>query len=300
LRALHAVKQLQENPALGVYRVQAALEPLGIRLSRATCGRILALNRRLYQLPPPRAGGRPKQEMPFKAERRHQDWTVDIRYLDMHTLDKEPIYCISMLENFSRAILASGLSRRQSLPAYLTILYAAIRKHGAREVLVSDSGGVFRAKPAQQIYQVLGIQKAQIQKRQAWQSYIETCFNVQRRMADWYFEQAQTWDDLVAAHAKWVQEYNYQRHFVAHEGRDDGRHSPAEVLGWVQGRQQEPEGVHRAFAAICETRVLNKAGYARFRHFLVYGEYGLARQTALVNIFQDTLTLQHGECPLAR
>src|SRR5262249_60568155 len=129
---------------------------------------------------------------------------------------KEPSTAVGLPENFAGAIVPSGLSRRQDLPAYLTILYAAIRKHGAPEVLVSDSGGVFRAKQAQQIYQVLGIQKAQIQKRQAWQSYIETCFNVQRRMADWYFEQAQTWEDLVAAHTKWVQEYNYHRHF-AHE-----------------------------------------------------------------------------------
>ena len=115
----------------------------------------------------------------LKASGRKQFFSPShhIRYLDMHTLDKEPVYCISILENFSRAILASGLSRRQDLPAYLTILYAAIRKHGIPEVLVSDSGGVFRAKQAQQIYRSLGIQKAPIQKRQAWQSY-----NVQRRL----------------------------------------------------------------------------------------------------------------------
>ncbi len=53
------------------------------------------------------------------------------------------VYCISILENFSRSILASGLSRRQDLPAYLLILYEAIRKCGCPEALVSDHGGVF-------------------------------------------------------------------------------------------------------------------------------------------------------------
>jgi hypothetical protein len=38
------------------------------------------------------------------------------------------------------------------------------------------------------IYEALGIQKHEIEKRQAWQSYIESNFNAQRRLADWHFE----------------------------------------------------------------------------------------------------------------
>jgi transposase len=45
LRAMQEVKKLQINPELGEYRVSAALEQLGIKLSPRTCGRILALNR---------------------------------------------------------------------------------------------------------------------------------------------------------------------------------------------------------------------------------------------------------------
>src|SRR5215467_3381419 len=86
-------------------------------------------------------------------------------------------------------------------------------------------------------------------------------------MGDWYFETAQSWQDLVAVHEKWVLDYNYQKH-LAHEKREDGRHSPAEVLGWVKGSRFEPDYMYRAFSAICETRTLIKAGYARFRDFL--------------------------------
>lgn len=67
--------------------------------------------------------------MPFRAERRHQFWSVDIRYIDMHRLKGEGnIYCISILENFSRAILSSAIMRRQDTEAYLSVLYPAIRK----------------------------------------------------------------------------------------------------------------------------------------------------------------------------
>jgi hypothetical protein len=50
LRAMHEVKKMQIHPELGEYRVSAALEQLGIKLSPRTCGRILALNRQLYHL----------------------------------------------------------------------------------------------------------------------------------------------------------------------------------------------------------------------------------------------------------
>jgi putative transposase len=300
LRAMQEVKKMQINPELGEYRVSAALEQMGIKLSPRTCGRILALNRELYHIKMPIHGGRPKKEMPFRADRRHQFWSIDIRYIDMHHIEGEDkIYCISILENYSRAILASAISRRQDTAAYLSVLYAAIRKHGCPEAIVSDHGGVFLSHEARQIYNAFGIRKEEIELRQAWQNYIEMAFNVQRRMADWYFEEAKTYEDLLATHEKWVRNYNYQKHF-AHEQREDGRHSPAEVLGWVTGKQFEPDYLYRAFSAIGETRALHRAGYARFRDFLLYGERGLAGHKVLINIFQDTLALEYGEHPLAK
>ncbi len=209
------------------------------------------------------------------------------------------IYCISILEGYSRAILASAVTRRQTFEAYIAVFYAAIRNHGCPKALISDHGRVFRDHRAMPIYTALGVEKKEIAKRQSWQNLIETAFNVQRRMADWYFEEAKTWEDLLATHEKWVRDYNYQRH-LAHEKREDGRHSPAEVLGWIAGTQYEPDYIYRAFSAICETRTLSKAGYVRFRDFWLYGERHLAGKKALINIFQDTLALEYGEHPLAK
>jgi putative transposase len=199
----------------------------------------------------------------LEAGRREQSLlpSYHIRYIDMHRLKGEDkIYCISILENFSRAILSSAITRRQDTEAYLSVLYPAIRKFGVSGVLVSDSGGVFFSHDVMNIYNFLGVQKEQIKKGKPYQNYIEAAFGVQRRMADWSFESAQTWEDLLAAHEKWLLDYNHQRH-MAHENRDDNCHSPAAVLGWVKGMQPEPELIYRAFSAIGETRVLNSAGY---------------------------------------
>ena len=57
--------------------------------------------------------------------------------------------------------------------------------------------------------------------------------------------------------------------------------------------------MYRAFSAICETQTLTKAGYARFRNFLLYDEQGLAGHQTLVNIFRDVLTLEYGDHPLS-
>ena len=81
--------------------------------------------------------------MPFAAVRRHQYWSVDVRYIEDHQLGTgKPAYVISNLENFSRAFQASAISPRQDLTAYLIVLRAAVETHGAPEVLVSDGGSM--------------------------------------------------------------------------------------------------------------------------------------------------------------
>jgi hypothetical protein len=297
LAALNAVRKLQVNPELGDFRIHAALLRLGIKLSPRTCGRILALNRKLYDLLGPAKVPHVPQDMPFKASRRHQYWTVDLRYLD-HQLDNRNVYCISILENYSRAVLASALSRTQDVTAFLIVLFAAIRQHGAPEALVSDSGGIFLAKEAKRIYRALGIEKREIDRGQAWQSYIETTFNIQRRMADWHFAQATTWPELRDAHDHWVAEYNYQVHW-AHREREDARRSPADVLGWVAGTTYVEEELRRLFT-VRFRRGLDHQGYVRFRHWRIYGERGLSGNEGAVWLYGENLTVHFAEEPLAQ
>jgi transposase InsO family protein len=210
LESMNEIRKLQENPELGEWRVHAALKDIGIKLSPRTCGRILALNRSLYGLKGPKKEPNAPKEMPFKASRRHEIWTVDIRYIEDHLLGPDPIYSITIMDNFSRAIISSALSPKQDLTAYLIVLYAAIRLHGAPAVLVSDNGSVFKAKQAKHIYAGVGIRKEYIAKRQPWMSYIETTFNIQRRMADFHFKKAKTWTEMRVEHDRWVADYNYQ------------------------------------------------------------------------------------------
>jgi len=138
MRDINEVKKLASNPDLGAYRVMAALEQIGIKLSQRTCGRLLALNRSLYGIEVAKEGApRQKKEMPFKATFRHEYWSVDVRYIEEHRLPdvKGPIYLISILENYSRAILASKISPTQNQWDYL------VRRVGAGKISLKERGG---------------------------------------------------------------------------------------------------------------------------------------------------------------
>ncbi|WP_220197835.1 DDE-type integrase/transposase/recombinase [Ktedonospora formicarum] len=171
ISTIQEIKRLSENPDIGAYRVSAALEQMGMKISRATCGRYLSINRKLYHLQVPRKP-RPKADMPFRAERRHQYWSVDVCYLDMHRLGGGMVYCISVLENFSRAILASAISRRQDNEAFFAVLYDAISHFGVPEVLVSDNGTIFTSHDTRWMCEQLGIEKKEIKKGRPYQNHI--------------------------------------------------------------------------------------------------------------------------------
>jgi transposase InsO family protein len=212
--------------------------------------------------------------------------------------DTDYVYCITILDNYSRAIVASALTRHQDLKSYLVVLYAAIKLHGIPETLVIDSGSIFIAKQARQIYEALGIEKKQITKRKPWENYSETTFSIQHRMADYHFEKASTWEALLGVHEKWVADYNYQNHW-AHRDRTDDRHSPVRVLGWVKGKSHEDLDLETIFNSLRQSRQFNKLGYVRFRHWQIYGELGLAKQQAAIWLYQETLTIEFKAQPLS-
>jgi putative transposase len=298
---MNAVRLMQENPGLGAFRVHAALKQMGIHLSRATCGRILAANRHVYGLEKPRggAGSVPKQ-MPFASGRRHEYWSADIRYVDTPRLSPGgQVYVICVLDNHSRAILASGLIRTQELSSFLSVLYRAVERYGSPGALVTDSGSVFRATRAKAVYEVLGMEHEQIERGRPWQNYAETTFAIQERMADHHFGLAESWPELVDAHERWVHDYNHQEHW-AHLGREDGRRSPMEVLGWLSEVRYRPEDLERAFFSSRFTRVLDGLGYARFRHWRLYGEEGLAKKETALWLQEESLTLEYRGQPLSR
>src|SRR5258708_23851637 len=247
------------------------------------------LNRKLYGIekkPPP--APRPKLEMPFKARFRQEIWSVDVRYIEEHNLGfPEPIYLISVLENYSRALLASKISRTQNQWDYLEVLLAALSTCGAPSAIVSDGGGIFYCNQAMDVYASLSIRKERIEPRQAWQNLIEAHFNIARRMADARFARARSWEEILAVYQRFVHDYNVQRH-CAHENRDDGCHSPAEVLGGQTSTMYPPSVLDRILFATRYTRLLDRDGYLRFQNWKLYAERGPSKAPVTIWIYEGS------------
>jgi transposase InsO family protein len=298
--AVEAIRKLALNPGLGAFRVHAALVQMGFDLSRATCGRILARVREVYGYEKPKGGGGSTRAMPFAATERHEIWSADVRHLDMveEDLVGSKAYAVTVIDNYSRAILSSAVTRRQGLSAFLSVLYRAVERHGAPATLVTDSGSVFLANRAKAVYAKLGVEKEEIEKGRPWQNYSETTFGIQQRMADWHFSRAESWAELVEAHDRFVSDYNAQSHF-AHREREDGRRSPKEVLSWVSGIRFHPRDLKRAFFSERHTRVLDDLGYATLMRWRLYAEEALAGEDADLWLLENTLTVEHAGEPLS-
>jgi putative transposase len=294
-------KKQEENPLLGEYRMFGALKQLGISVPPRTCGRIMAQHRQLYGLhPPPKDAHKPKPH-PFSATFRHERWCLDIRYMEKQRIPeiKGPFYVITVMDAFSRAILSSAILQGQDLACVLIVLYAAVERFGTPKALITDNGGVFRAKQLLAICEALDIEKEYIHPRQSWENLVETHFNVMRRMSQVHCEQVTSWEAAKLAHERLVTDYNAQPHW-AHRKREDNRLSPAEVLGWVTNKLRTPEQLHRIFYATRFLRHLDRLGYVHFRRWKLYGEETLARHPAVVWLHGDALTVEYEETPLAQ
>jgi transposase InsO family protein len=255
--------------------------------------------REVYGYEKPEGGGTPRA-MPFAASERHEVWSADVRHLDMvdDSLVGGKAYSVTVMDNYSRAILASAVTRRQDLPAFLSVFYRAAERHGAPKTLVTDSGSVFLAKRAKAVYAKLGVRKEEIERGRPWQNFSETTFGIQKRMADWHFQKAGGWSELVEAHDRFVADYNAQTHF-AHQRREDGRRTPSEVLSWVSGMRFHPKDLERAFFSERHSRVLDGLGYATLMRWRLYAEEGLAGEEADLWLLDEVLTVEHAGEPLS-
>jgi putative transposase len=110
---------------------------------------------------------------------------------------------------------------------------------------------------------------------------------------------AGSWPELLAVHDLWVADDNDQDH-VAHQERPEDRRSPAAVLHRVCGKLVAPAELHRIFSSTRFGRVLDGAGYARFRRWRVYAERGLGGEPVAVWLYAEHLTLVYQDEPLAQ
>ncbi len=156
--------------------------------------------------------------------------------------------------------------------------------------MVSDSGGAYTSADFEAVCRRLQIRHETIVSTQGEsdQNWMDTHFNVQRRLYDYQLSLARTPAELEQRHQAFIRLYNT----TAHQGLLQDRRFPAlpvEVLGTARGRVYTPEELARAFAQAVVPRTTNRHGCVTLHSYHFYVEEGLPRTQILLWVTGEQL-----------
>jgi transposase len=294
--AIHAVLELQKKYGYaGWFRIKGFLEQdYGIYLSPTTIKKIMALNRRVHlapQRPVAVVEVRDPREGPKKSRYPFERIFVDLRYLDAKPGGIQ-LYSCTLLEGFSRTILAGSLTTDQEAGVLLHVYFQALLRWGLWEEVISDHGGQFNDHDWIRVNKRLGIHHEMYPKGHPWQNLIESYFGIEARLGEYQWERCRTIEAAQEFHRELIRDYNRLPHW-AHHRRNDGKHSPLAVLGNAQGKQIEPADLERAFGQRYSQRMTDARGFVRIGRWKIYIEEALPRTPIQLSYWDSKLRAEH-------
>jgi transposase len=273
----------KRHPDAGEFRIWSLLGHTAI--SDRTIGRVMAINRQVYDDIPHHRAKRAKhkpQPHPFKASYAHEYWFIDGRKMDFE-LDGVRWWSLIVLDGYSRTMLAGAVAPSEASWVALTVLYTACLRYGTPEHLISDKGGAFTSNEVEAVCQRLGIDHQTITSTQgeSYMNLMESHFNIQRRLYDYQFSLTQTPLEFEQVHRDFIQLYNT----TAHQGLLKEKFKPPiplEVLGEAKGRLYTPDELERKFSRALFPRTTNRYGCVTLHSYHFYVEEGLPKTQVLL------------------
>jgi Integrase core domain len=253
---------------------------------------MMALNKKVYDdIPHVHTKGPklPSQPHPYKARHPHEYWFIDGRQMDF-ALDGVKWWSILVLAGYSRTILAGAMAPTEATWAALMVLSTACVRYGAPTALVSDSGGAYTSEAFEAVCGRLEIDHKTIVSTQgeSYLNWIETHFNIQRRLFDYQFSLTQTPAELEQVHQRFIQTYNT----IAHEGLvKEGFASPIpiQVLADAKGQLYSPDELARKFSRAVFPRTTNRYGCVTLHSSHFYIEQGVPKPQILLWVYGEQL-----------
>jgi transposase len=280
----------KRHPDAGEFRIWSLLARPD--LSVRTIGRIMALNRRVYDDIPHVRKPSPKKDPhphPFKAQHPHQYWFIDGRIMDF-AFDGIKWWSLIILDGYSRTMLAGAVAPTEASWVALTVLYSACLRYGAPEHMISDSGGAYISEDFEAVCTRLEIDHQTIVSTQgeSYKNLMETHFNIQRRLFDYQFSLTQTPAEFEQVHQRFMQTYNT----TAHQGLLKDKLTPPipfQVLGAAKGRFYTPDELARKFSRALFPRTTNQYGCVTLHSYHFYVEEGLPQTQVLLWVYGEQL-----------
>jgi transposase InsO family protein len=215
-------------------------------------------------------------------------------------LDGVHWWSLIILEGYSRTILAGMIAPTEATWVALMVLSTACLRYGAPVPLVSDSGGASTSADFEAVCTRLQIQHATIVSTQgeSYLNWMETHFNIQRRLYDDQFSLARTPAELEPRHQAFIRLYNT----TAHQGLLKDRRIPpipVEILGTARGRVYTPEELARHFAQAVVPRTTNRHGCVTLHSYHFSVKEGLPQTRVLLWVAGERLRAAFDQVILA-
>jgi transposase InsO family protein len=287
LRLYHRQKR---HPDAGGFRLWSLLATPEI--SVRTVERSMALNRHIYaDIPHVRRPGSkpPRQPHPYKAAAPHQYWFIDGRKMDF-TIEGVKWWSLIILDGYSRTMLAGAVAPSEASWVALMVLYTACLRYGVPQALISDSGGAFTSNEFAAVCTRLQIDHKPLEstKGESYLNWMETHFNVQRRLYDSQFSLSTTPLEFEQAHQAFMELYNT----TAHQGLLKERFDPPlplEVLGEAKGKLYTADELAQKFSRALFPRTTNLYGCVTLHSYHFYVEQGVPRTQVLLWVYGEHL-----------
>jgi hypothetical protein len=252
----------------------------------------MALNRQLYDDLPHGRRKAPKKEPaphPYKATAPHEFWFIDGRKMDF-ALDGVKWWSLIVLDGYSRTMLAGAVAPTEASWVALMVLYEACLRYGTPATLISDSGGAFTSNEFEAVCHRLQIHHEPIEstKGESYLNWMETHFNVQRRLYDYQFSMTISPAAFEQAHQAFMALYNT----TAHQGLLKDHFDPPiplVVLGDAKGRTWSPEELSRKFSHALLPRTTNQYGCVTLHRYHFYVEAGVPKTQVLLWVSGEQL-----------
>jgi putative transposase len=278
------------HPEAGEFRIWSLLarEDISVR----TVGRVMARNRQVYDdIPHQRRheAKKPPQPHPYKATHPHQYWFIDGRMMDF-ALEGVRWWSLIMLEGYLRTILAGAVAPSEASWVALMVLDTACLRYGVPQALISDSGGAFTSNEFEAVCTRLQIDHKPIEstKGESYLNWMDTHFNVQRRLFDYQFSLTTTPGEFERVHQTFIETYNT----TAHQGLLKDQFDPPiplHVLGEAKGRMYTQEELARKFSRALFPRTTNRHGCVTLHSYHFYVEAGLPQTQVFLWVYGEQL-----------
>lgn len=209
-------KHILEEPTAGVLTMQSMLLDQGIKAGYERVRRLMrkANIRAIYPRRHLTVLGEKKYVYPYllkglEINRANQVWEIDITYIPMK---KGFMYLTAIIDVYSRAIMAWGLSNTLDAQASLEVVKQAIKTHGRPEILNSDQGSQFTCLQYVELLKKENIKISMDGKGRALDNiYIERFWRT-IKYQHIYLNPAEDGITLYRGIKKWVERYHNRNH----------------------------------------------------------------------------------------